>query len=74
MEEKSFASAGDRIPVVHIVVKHCTNWATPAPDLSLYNKYFNRYSYTLAFRLGESMLLLKLIRINVATHPLNKII
>jgi hypothetical protein len=31
IEEKSFASAGDRTPVVQPVVRHYTDWATPAP-------------------------------------------
>jgi hypothetical protein len=31
LEEKSFASAGDRIPIVQSVVRHYTDWATPAP-------------------------------------------
>jgi hypothetical protein len=31
LEEKSSASVGDRIPAVQSVVRHCTDWATPAP-------------------------------------------
>jgi hypothetical protein len=31
LEEKSFASAGDRTPVVQPVVRHYTAWANPAP-------------------------------------------
>jgi hypothetical protein len=30
-EEKPFASAGDLTPVVQSVVRHYTDWATPAP-------------------------------------------
>jgi hypothetical protein len=30
-EEKSFASVGDRTPVVKSVVRHYTDWAVPAP-------------------------------------------
>jgi len=30
LEEKSFASAGDRTPVVPCAVRHYTDWATPA--------------------------------------------
>jgi hypothetical protein len=32
LEEKSFASAGDRTPVVKSLVRHYTDWATPAPQ------------------------------------------
>jgi hypothetical protein len=32
LEEKSFASAGDRTHVVQSVVRHYTAWATPAPN------------------------------------------
>jgi hypothetical protein len=32
LEEKSFASAEDRTPVVHSVVRHYTEWGTPAAD------------------------------------------
>jgi hypothetical protein len=31
LEEKSSASVGDRTPVVQSVVRHYTDWATPAP-------------------------------------------
>jgi hypothetical protein len=31
LEEKSSASIGDRTPVVQSVVRHYTDWATPAP-------------------------------------------
>jgi hypothetical protein len=31
LEEKSFASVGDRTPVVQSVVSHYTDWAIPAP-------------------------------------------
>jgi hypothetical protein len=31
LEKKSFASAGDQTPVVESVVRHCTDWASPAP-------------------------------------------
>jgi hypothetical protein len=31
LEEKSFASAGDRSTVVQYVIRHCTDWATLAP-------------------------------------------
>jgi hypothetical protein len=33
VREKSFAPAGDRTPIVQSVVRHYTDWATPAPDL-----------------------------------------
>jgi hypothetical protein len=36
LEEKSSASVEDRTPVVRSVVRHCTDWATPA-----HNKYCN---------------------------------
>jgi hypothetical protein len=32
LEEKSSASVGDRTPVVQFVVRHYTDWATPAPN------------------------------------------
>jgi hypothetical protein len=32
LEEKSFAPAGDRTPVVQPVVRHYTAWANPAPQ------------------------------------------
>jgi hypothetical protein len=32
MQLKSFASVGDRTPVVQSVVWHYTDWATPAPQ------------------------------------------
>jgi hypothetical protein len=32
---KSFAPAGNRIPIVQSVVRHCINWATPAPNQSM---------------------------------------
>jgi hypothetical protein len=32
LEEKSFAPAGDRTPIVQSEVRHHTDWATPAPD------------------------------------------
>jgi len=34
LEEKSFASAGDQTPVVQCVVRHYTEWTTPAPGTS----------------------------------------
>jgi hypothetical protein len=33
LEEKSSVSVGDRTPVVQSVVRHYTDWATPAPNL-----------------------------------------
>jgi hypothetical protein len=33
LEEKSFASVGDRTPAVQSVVRHCTEWATPAAQM-----------------------------------------
>jgi hypothetical protein len=33
LEEKSFAPAGDRTPVVQPVVRHYTAWANPAPHM-----------------------------------------
>jgi hypothetical protein len=33
LEETSFASAGDRTPIVQSVVRHYTDWATPASDV-----------------------------------------
>jgi hypothetical protein len=33
LEEKSFASAGDRTPVVQYVVRHCTDWAVQSSPL-----------------------------------------
>jgi hypothetical protein len=38
IEEKSLAPAGDRSPVVQPVVRHCTAWANPAPNLTRANK------------------------------------
>jgi hypothetical protein len=35
LEEKSSASVGDRTPVVQSVVRHYTDWATPAPSYLL---------------------------------------
>jgi hypothetical protein len=34
LEKKSFASAGDRVPVVQSVARHYIDWATPAPIVS----------------------------------------
>jgi hypothetical protein len=31
LQEKSFSSAGDRTPVVQAIVRHYTDYATPAP-------------------------------------------
>jgi hypothetical protein len=31
LEEKSFASAGNRTPIARSIVRHYTDWATPAP-------------------------------------------
>jgi hypothetical protein len=31
LEEKSYASVGDLTPFIHSVVRHYTDWATPAP-------------------------------------------
>jgi hypothetical protein len=31
LEEKSFAPVEDRTPIVQPVVRHYTDWATPAP-------------------------------------------
>jgi hypothetical protein len=33
LEGKSFASFGDRTPVVQSVARHYTDWATPSPRL-----------------------------------------
>jgi hypothetical protein len=33
LEEKSFASVGDRTPVVQFLVRHYADWATQAPYL-----------------------------------------
>jgi hypothetical protein len=35
LEEKSSASVGDQTPVVQSVVRHYTDWATPAPFSSV---------------------------------------
>jgi hypothetical protein len=35
LEEKSFASARDRTPVVQSVVRHYTAWATPTPTIPI---------------------------------------
>jgi hypothetical protein len=32
LEEKSYASVGDRTPIVQPVVRHYTAWATAAPN------------------------------------------
>jgi hypothetical protein len=37
LEEKSSVSVGDRTPVVHSVVRHYTDWATPAPSQGFYS-------------------------------------
>jgi hypothetical protein len=37
LEEKSFASAGDRAPVVESIVRHYTDWVTLAPMDGYYN-------------------------------------
>jgi hypothetical protein len=34
LEEKSSASVGDWTPFVQPVVRHYTDWATPAPDMA----------------------------------------
>jgi hypothetical protein len=34
LEEKSFVCAGERTPVVQSVVRHYTDWATPAPTVN----------------------------------------
>jgi hypothetical protein len=36
LEEKSFAPTGDRTSVIQSVVRHYTDWATPAPFI-VYN-------------------------------------
>jgi hypothetical protein len=47
LEEKSFASAGDRIPVFHFVVGYSTDWATP-----------NRtYLYTNLYQISGSLVM-----------------
>jgi hypothetical protein len=40
LEEKSFASAGEQTLVVQSVVRHYTDWATPAPQY-----YFKQKNY-----------------------------
>jgi hypothetical protein len=40
LEEKSSASVGDRIPIVQPVVRHCTDWATAAPN-SIYSRWIS---------------------------------
>jgi hypothetical protein len=35
LKEKSSASVVDRSPVVQFVVRHYTDWATPAPDIKV---------------------------------------
>jgi hypothetical protein len=42
LEEKSSASVGDRTPVVHSVVRHETDWATPAHN-QIVHRYINKY-------------------------------
>jgi hypothetical protein len=32
LEEESFAPAGDGTPIARSLVRHYTNWATPAPQ------------------------------------------
>jgi hypothetical protein len=39
LEKKSCASVGDRTPTVQSVVRHCTDWATPAPNLILLGEF-----------------------------------
>jgi hypothetical protein len=44
LEEKSFAPAGDRTPVIQSVVRHYTDWATTAIKSSLnYKKKLGEY-------------------------------
>jgi hypothetical protein len=52
LEEKSSASVGDRTPAVQSVVRHCTDWATPALPLifgciSFVSLYIAALSYAL---------------------------
>jgi hypothetical protein len=47
LEEKFFASAGDRTPIVQSVVRHYTDWATPAPKL-YEHRHLNSTGYLLA--------------------------
>jgi hypothetical protein len=52
LEEKSSASVGDRTPVVQSVVRHYTDWATPAPNLYMYsssNYWLNSIKTSLIF-------------------------
>jgi hypothetical protein len=49
LEKKSFASAGDRTPVVQSVVRHCTYGATPAPKLRNVYEYFHTVSHTIKY-------------------------
>jgi hypothetical protein len=41
LEEKSFAPAGDLTPVAQSVVRHYTNWTTPAPNNNNKNNNMN---------------------------------
>jgi hypothetical protein len=40
LEEKSSASVGDQTPVIQSIVRHYTDWATPAPAPLLYSEKY----------------------------------
>jgi hypothetical protein len=44
LEEKSSASVGDRTPAVQSVVKHYTDWATPAHNAVVYELLFQLHN------------------------------
>jgi hypothetical protein len=45
LEEKSFASAGDRTPVIQSVVRRLTHWAAPAPMYEVYITYLTHTTF-----------------------------
>jgi hypothetical protein len=49
LEEKSCAFDGDRTPVVQSVIRHYTDWATPAPSLPTNSPLFMEREGSLSF-------------------------
>jgi hypothetical protein len=53
LEEKSFAFAGDQTPVVYSVIRHYTDWSTPASRIficSLFNFVFSSSEYNVEWQ------------------------
>jgi hypothetical protein len=74
LEEKSFASAGDKTPIVQYVVSHYTDWSTTAPKLS--PQYLLKYCMRALNRLVYFVLIvwLKQLLFNLCSFNLNHLI